>query len=267
MEVITITNQKGGVGKTTTAHILTTGLMHRGYKVIAVDVDPQTNFSYAGGTDGQEAEIDIYNLFKAYEKGNTGGISSLQAIQKAPAGFDMIPGSLDLAGADMDFTQPGREYILKQILEPLQALYDYCIIDTPPTLGILTVNALTASNKIIVPMGADVFSMQGLSQLQGMITNVKRFCNPNLIIDGLLLTKYNPRAVINQNLKESLEGVATQLQTRLYNSHIRDSVAIKEIQFLQADIFTEYPKHNLTKDYEAFINEFLKGSKENGKEI
>lgn len=256
MEIITITNQKGGVGKTTTAHILTTGLMHRGYNVLAVDADPQTNFSYAAGTDTQEAEIDIYRLFKAYEQGQR-GVSSLQAIQKAPAGFSMIPGSLDLAGADMDFTKPGREYLLKEILEPLQGMFDYCVIDTPPTLGILTVNALTASNKIIVPMGADVFSMQGLSQLQGMISNVKRYCNRDLIIDGLLLTKYNPRAVINQNLKESLEAVAAQLETRLYKTYIRESVAIKEIQFMQSDIFAEYPKHNLTRDYENFVSEFL----------
>lgn len=264
MLTVTITNQKGGVGKTTTAQILTTGLLHEGYKVLAVDVDPQTNFTYSAGIDPQETGLDIYDLFTDHVK--RGETPSLQAIKTAPAGFDIIPGSLGLAGADMEFSQQGREYILKEILEPVKEKYDFCVIDTPPTLGILTVNALTASDRVIVPMGADVFSLQGLSQLQGMIANTKKYCNPRLIIDGLLLTKYNPRAVINQNLKESLEQIAAQLQTRLYSSCIRETVAIKEIQFLQADIFAQYPRHKVTQDYKAFIDEFLKGCVDNGKQ-
>lgn len=257
MQTITVTNQKGGVGKTTTAHILATGLNRAGYRVLAVDIDPQTNFSYAAGVDSQNAQISIYSLFNDYQTGR-GAIDPHRAIQKTPIGFDMLPGSLDLAGADMEYTKAGREYILKEILEKLNGEYDYCVIDTPPTLGILTVNALTASEKLIVPMGADVFSLQGLSQLQGMINNVKRYCNKTLEIDGLLLTKYNPRAVINQNLKKALENVADQLKTKVYKTAIRESVAIKEIQFLQADIFQTYPKHPITKDYQSFIDEFLR---------
>ena len=256
MKTVTITNQKGGVGKTTTAHILSTGLLKAGFKVLAVDTDPQTNLTYAAGIDG--AENDLYGLFRRES-------SSLQAIRPTAAGFDIIPGSLNLAGADMEFTQAGREYILREALEPIKEKYDFCIIDTPPTLGILTINALTASDCVIVPMGADVFSLQGLSQLQGLIENVKKYCNPALMIDGLLLTKYNPRAVINKQLKESLEQVARKIGTRLYKTYIREAVAVKEIQFLQADIFTEYPEANVTKDYQAFIDEFLrKGVRKHG---
>lgn len=251
MEVLTITNQKGGVGKTTTAQILATGLTHLGKWVLTVDLDPQQNLTFSAGLNPDEADKDIYNLFRG------DCVSSLQAVKKSPQGFDIIPGSLGLAGADMEFTKPGREYILKEILEPIKENYDYCIIDTPPVLGVLTVNALTASDKIIVPMGADVFSLQGLSQLQSLITNTRKYCNPGLKLDGLLLTKYNPRAVINKSLKESLEQVAKKLETRLYKTCIRESVAIKEIQFSQTDIFTAYPKHNLTKDYQSFISEFL----------
>ncbi len=247
MQIICIANQKGGVGKTTTAHILLTGLTHAGYRTLGIDIDPQTNLTYTAGIE-PEAYKDIYDLFK--------GTPVAEAIQTTQAGFDMIAGSINLAGADMEFTQIGKEYILRDLLEPVKENYDFCIIDTPPTLGILTVNALTAAHKVIIPMLADVYSLQGLSQLQGMIQNVNRYCNPNLKIDGLLLTKYSPRAVINQQLKENLEELAKQLNTKLYSSVIREAVAIKEIQLAAGDLFRDNPKANITKDYKAFISEF-----------
>lgn len=249
MQIITISNQKGGVGKTTTAHALLTGLANMGYKVLALDADPQTNLTYTTGINMDDTP-DLYNLLKKQA-------SFLEVVQQVKPGFDIIPGSLDLAGADMEFTAAGREYMIREALEPVKEKYDFCIIDTPPTLGILTVNALTASHKIIVPMAADVYSLQGLSQLQGMVENVKKYCNPGLTIDGLLLTKYSDRAIINRNLKDSLQQTATQLHTRLYKTTIREAVAVKEIQFLQSDIFTEYPKAKVTEDYKQFIKEFL----------
>lgn len=249
MQIITISNQKGGVGKTTTAHALLTGLANMGYKVLALDADPQTNLTYTTGINMDDTP-DLYNLLKKQA-------SFLEVVQQVKPGFDIIPGSLDLAGADMEFTAAGREYMIREALEPVKEKYDFCIIDTPPTLGILTVNALTASHKIIVPMAADVYSLQGLSQLQGMVENVKKYCNPGLIIDGLLLTKYSDRAIINRNLKDSLQQTAAQLHTRLYKTTIREAVAVKEIQFLQSDIFTEYPKAKVTEDYKQFIKEFL----------
>lgn len=253
MITVTITNQKGGVGKTTTAHILSAGLAKQGFRVLAIDIDPQTNLTYTAGIEPQNTEATLYSFFKRTAS------PSIQAALPTEAGFFIIPGSLDLAGADMEFTQTGREYMLKEALQPLEESFDYCIIDTPPTLGILTVNALTASQKVIVPMGADIYSLQGLSQLQGLIDNVKRYSNHDLTIDGLLLTKYSPRAIINRQLKESLQEVAKQLQTKVYNTAIREAVAIKEVQFLQSNIFTEYPNANVTQDYTAFIKEFLKG--------
>ena len=249
MQIITISNQKGGVGKTTTAHALLTGLANMGYKVLALDADPQTNLTYTTGINMDDTP-DLYNLLKKQA-------SFLEVVQQVKPGFDIIPGSLDLAGADMEFTAAGREYMIREALEPVKEKYDFCIIDTPPTLGILTVNALTASHKIIVPMAADVYSLQGLSQLQGMVENVKKYCNPDLTIDGLLLTKYSDRAIINRNLKDSLQQTAAQLHTRLYKTTIREAVAVKEIQFLQSDIFTEYPKAKVTEDYKQFIKEFL----------
>lgn len=253
MVTVTVANQKGGVGKTTTAHILSAGLAGRGLRVLAVDVDPQTNLTFSSGIDLSGDCLSLYDLLK--KKG-----SSAEAVMPSEGGFSIIPGSLDLAGADMEFTLTGREYMLREILEPLDGEFDFCVIDTPPTLGILTVNALTASQKVIVPMCADIYSFQGLSQLQGLIGNVRKYCNPALQVDGLLLTRYNAKAVINRQLKESLIGIAASLNTKVYSTTIREAVAIKESQLLQSDIFSAQPKSNVTKDYNAFIDEFLGGN-------
>lgn len=250
MNTITITNQKGGVGKTATAQIIATGLADRGFRVLAVDADPQTNLSYSVGLTPDKVSADLYDVF-------TGADSSLQAIQPTAAGFDALAGSLKLAGADMEFTQAGREYRLREALEPVKEMYDFCIIDTPPSLGILTINALTASDGVIIPMNSDIYSIQGLIQLQGIITNVRKYCNPALKVDGLLLTRYNPRAVINRNMRDALAPVAAQLQTIVYNAVIREAIAVREVQYTQGNLFKDYPKANVTKDYSDFLTEFL----------
>ena len=162
--------------------------------------------------------------------------------------------STNFTGADTDFS--GAD-ILRRVVEPIKKNYDFIIIDTPPTLGLLTMNALAISDKVIVPMAADIYSLQGLSQLQELIEYVRDSHNAALQLDGLLLTKYNPRAIINRDLKKDLQEIAAQLHTRLYKTTIREAVAVKEMQFLQGDLFTDYPKANVTKDYAEFINEYM----------
>lgn len=250
--IVTITNQKGGVGKTTTAHTLACGLLQRDKKVLMVDTDPQMNLTFTAGIRPENINADLYDLFK-------GKRLERADICKASAGFDIIAGSLEFTGADMEFNQMGREYLLKEILEPIKDNYDYIIIDTPPTLGVLTANALTVSDCLIVPMAADIYSLQGLSRLQKFLETAKKRTNPNLYIDGLLLTKYSPRAVINRHLKEAVEEAAKQLNTKVYKTPIREAVAVKEVQFMQSDIFKDYPTANVTQDYNEFIIEFLKG--------
>lgn len=250
--IVTITNQKGGVGKTTTAHIMACGLVHKGKKVLVIDTDPQTNLTLTAGIKPEQVKQDLYDLFK-------GEKLTAEAIIKAPAGFSIIAGSLDLTMADMEFSQLGREYLLKEIIDPIRADYDYIIIDTAPSLGILTANAMTVSDCIVVPMSADIYSLQGLSRLQKFLETAKKRSNPDLYIDGLLLTKYNGRAVINKQLKEAMQKAAATLNTKVYETPIREAVAIKEVQYLQSDIFTEYPNANVTQDYQKFINEFMEG--------
>lgn len=257
MKVITLSNQKGGVAKTTTSSALAAGLHNRGLRVLAIDLDPQCNFCFGCGVDMLHIEKTLYDVFK-------GTAAAQDIIIPVSMGYDLMPGGLTLAGADMDFTQTGREFMLSEILETVKENYDYAVIDTPPTLGILTVNALTASDVVVVPMTADVYSIQGLSQLESLIRNVRKYCNSNLQIAGLLLTKYNERQNASRAARDMIESAAEQIGAKVFDTYIRESVAVREAAMLQNDIFKEAPKANATIDYNGFIDELLRGL-DNGK--
>ena len=250
MKVITLSNQKGGVAKTSTSNALSAGLYNRGYKVLAVDLDPQCNLSFSCGVDMLNTEKTLFDVFKC-------NVDVAETIIPLKLGFDLLPGGLTLAGADMDFTQTGREYMLSEALEEISQNYDYCIIDTPPTLGILTVNALTAANYVIVPMTADIYALQGLTQLNALIQNVRRYCNKGLKIAGILLTRYNDRQIISKTLKTNIGQAAERLSTEVFKTYIREGVAVRETQLLQSDLFTDAPKANVTQDCNNFIDELL----------
>lgn len=248
---ITLANQKGGVAKTTTSLALAAGLSNRGYHVLGIDLDPQSNFSLSSGIDTVDLEETLYDVFKKNASIN-------DILLTSSLGYDVLPGGLSLAGADMDFTQTGREYMLREALEALNKAYDYIIIDTPPTLGILTTNAMAASDSVIVPMAADLYSIQGLSQLNGLISNVRKYCNKNLKLAGLLITKYHGNQNISKAVSEKIAQIAQELNTRVFTTKIRESVAIRESQLLQSDIFKDAPRANATVDYADFIDELLK---------
>jgi chromosome partitioning protein len=258
--IIVIANQKGGVGKTTTAHALTTGLIARGYKTLAIDMDPQSNLTYTMGAD--QYAPGVYDLMKDT-------IGPEGAIQHTEQG-DIIGGSLMLSGADMEFTDTGREYILSEHLEPLTAVYDYIVVDTAPTLGILAINALTVAHDLIIPLGADAYSLQGLSQLHATITKVRKHCNPSLTIAGLLITRYNERTVVSRELKDVIEEKAAIIGARAFRTVIRERVAIKEAQVRQTSIFASIqrgPGGDAVFDYLEFIDEYLKGAADYGKKV
>lgn len=248
MEVIAIINRKGGVGKTATAQALGSGLIGKGFKVLFVDLDSQTNLTYGLGADaGQVNSMDVL----------TGEATAQEAVQHTQQG-DIIPAGEDLAGADKVITDTGKEYRLKEALADIAVNYDYCIIDTPAALGTLTINALTASNSVIIPVQADIYSLQGIGQLAKSIEAVKKYCNKDLYIRGILATRYNGRAIISKDMLANLEEAAGQLNTRLYSTPIRECVSIKEAQASQQDIYSYAPKSNAAKDYKALIEEFLK---------
>lgn len=246
MEVVAIVNRKGGVGKTATAQALGAGLIRKKKKVLYIDLDSQTNLTFGTG-----AELDGLNSMDVL----TGDATAEEAIQKTEQG-DVIAGSETLAAADAEIDGKRKEYRLKEAIAGLK--YDYIIIDTPAQLGTLTVNALTAANSVIIPVQAEVYSLQGIGQLNKAVEAVKKYCNPALVIRGILITRYNGRAVISKDMQANLAEVAGQLKTRLYSTPIRECISIKEAQAEQTDIFSYAPRSNAAADYEAFIGEFMK---------
>lgn len=245
--VYAIINQKGGVGKTTTAAALWAGLTSKGYKVLAVDLDAQANLSFnAGASTDDLTSLELL----------TGEATAAEAIQHTQSG-DIIPASRALAGADSTITKTGKEYRLKEALEPIKGEYDFIILDTPPALGILTVNALTACTSVIIPAQADIFSLQGIEQLAGTIEPVKRYCNSDLDIAGILLTRYSARSILSKEVAELAQQLASKLGTRLFNTTIREAISVKEAQISQQSIFDYAGKSNVAADYNAFIEELL----------
>lgn len=247
MEVIAIVSRKGGTGKSATAHALGAGLMRKGHSVLYVDLDSQANLSFSFGV-----RPDAPNSMDVL----TWNASAQEAIQHTPQG-DIIAGSESLAGADLIIDGTGKEYRLKEAIDGLQ--YDYIIIDTPAQLGTLTVNALTAANSAIVPVQAEIFSIQGIGLLNKTIESVRKYCNHDLSVRGILITRYNGRAVLSKDMQSNLQNVAEQLKTRLYGTPIRECIAVKEAQASRQDIYSYAPKSNAAKDYENFITDFMKG--------
>lgn len=246
---VTVTNQKGGVSKTTTAHAMGAALARRGYRVLFVDLDPQGNLSH-----GLQASAGL-SAFELLTKSAT----VADVIQKTEQG-EVIPASAGLSAADVILsTVTGKEYRLREALEPVQAFYDFAIIDTPPALGALTVNAMTAADILVIPAMADVFSLQGIGQLADTIQTVRRYCNPGLKLGGVLLTRHSGRTILSRDMAELIGRTAEQLGTTVYKTCVRECVALKEAQASRESIFQYAPRSNAAKDYEAFTLEFLEG--------
>ena len=239
--IYAVINQKGGVGKSTTAEALSAGLFLKGFKTLAIDLDAQGNMTYTA---------------KASTEGSTalgvlmGEVKPEAAIQHTDNSGDIIAASKALAGADAFIKETGKEY-------RLQGIYDYIIIDTPPALGILTINALTACNSVIIPAQADIYSLQGIEQLAETIKPVRKYCNPSLTIAGILLTRYSPRAVLSREVAEIADQLAQRLGTKVFRTTIRENISVKEAQISQTSLFDYAPNSNAAKDYQAFIEELL----------
>ena len=243
--IVAVANQKGGVGKTTTAQALAAGLAERKYRVLGIDLDPQGNFSTACGAEN-------YNVLTVYEVMKRGaGIR--EAIQHMKGGYDVVPANIMLAGAEQELSQTGKEHRLKEAVSTVAGDYDFVVIDTPPSLGVLTVNAFTCATDILIPTTA------GISQLSETVSSVQKYCNPAVKIRGILFTRFNPRANISRQIKELTEQLSEYISAPIYQTYIRAGVVVEEAQANKADLFDYAGKSTVAEDYRAFIGEFLKG--------
>lgn len=256
MQTVAITQQKGGTGKTTTAAAIGAGLLRRGKRVLYIDLDPQGNLSFILGADQSKATARDVLIDKAAAADSIQPINT-DDIPGVNGKGAIIPASAFLSGADATITGNRREYRLFEALKPLGRKFDYCIIDTPPALGILTVNAITAADSVIIPCMADVFSIQATGQIADTINGIRASSNPALKIAGLLLTRYTARQNLTKDTAEILADAARQMGTRLFNTRIRESVSLREAQAMGQDIFTYAPKSNAAADYSQLIEEIF----------
>lgn len=252
MKTITIANQKGGVGKTTTAMTFAIGLAKKKFRVLAIDCDSQENFSFTCGIKNPEKSVFNVLLQEPIE----------ECIIHTKQGIDLIPSDEKLLLADSTFTQENDIFRLKVQLQKLSEKYDFVIIDTPPTLNTITKNCFIASDSIIIPMHTEIYSMQGLSKLLDIINEAQRQQrekNLNEVkIEGILLTQFNGRTILNRALSKQIETISKTTGLKIFKTTIRNGIAIREAQNNQTNIFDYDSRSKVARDYQDFINEYLK---------
>lgn len=244
-QVITVTNQKGGVGKTTTASALVCGLHQRGARVLGVDLDPQGNLGFTLGLDIGSGRT-VYDVLK-------GNCRIEEAIASTDYG-DILPADIMLSAAEVEFTAPRREFMLDQKLASVRDSYDFIIIDTPPALNILTVNAYVTSTGLIIPMEAEVLSLVGVTQLKETIDTVRSTFNPSLKVLGILINKYNPRLTLSQEILDLAEEVADQLDSRVFDVKIRRGVGVAMAPAHGQSVLTYQPKSKSALDFQTVVD-------------
>ena len=256
-KIISVANQKGGVGKTTTTINLSTLIAKKGKKVLMIDADPQGNASSGVGLDRDDIELSIYDiLIDEVEFDNVVKKTNIKNL-------DICPSNINLAGAEVELVSVmSRENRLKEKLDKIKDNYDYIIIDCPPSLGLITLNAFTASDSVLIPVQCEYYALEGLGQLLNTINLVKKHLNKNLEIEGALLTMYDVRTNLsNQVVKE----VKNYFNDKVYKNVIPRNVKLSEAPSYGMPISVYDPRSKGAKSYEKFVKEFLKKNESDSK--
>lgn len=253
-KIISFSNQKGGVGKTTTCVNLAVYLALKKHKVLMLDMDPQGNASSTLGVFDKRVKKSTYSVL-------CDEMPIGEAIQHSEVdGLDFVPSSNDLSGAELELSQIviGRERVLEQAIGQVQEEYDYIFIDCPPSLGLLTVNALTASGAVIVPIQCEYFALEGLSQMMNTIKLVKKYLNPSLEVEGVVLTMYDARSRLSKEVQQQL---AKFFGDKIYDVKIPRNVRLAEAPSYGKPVALYDKKCSGALAYEALCEEFIQKNK------
>ena len=247
--IISVNIQKGGCAKTTTVQILGELLgKEHGKRVLCIDTDSQCSLTSVSNINPIDCKTNIYTLLKEES-------TLANTIVHTPY-YDLIPGSPYLANADIEFNKIGKEQFLKERIE--SARYDVILIDTPPALSLMSIMALTACDKVIIPTEPSYLAMAGLDQLYETVGTVKKYLNSDISILGIMIIKYNPKTNLNKLVLESIEDYANQKNTMVLKSRIRETVKIKEAQSQQRPICDWASNCTAVSDYRNAIEEIIK---------
>ncbi len=244
-KIIALSNHKGGVGKTTSTLNIGAGLASQGKKVLLIDLDPQANLT--NSLEEIDSEKNVYVALR--------GECKFEPVE-ITKNLWLVPSTLDLSGAEVELSgEAGREFLLRDLIEPVKKKFDYILIDCPPSLGLLTINALTAADEVFIPLQTEFLALQGLTKLTEVVDKIKKRLNKKLAVGGVILTQYDVRKTLNRNVAEKVEE---HFKQKVFGTKIRDNVALAEAPTSRKDIFRYSPKSAGAEDYGQLVKEIIK---------